>query len=164
VAAYGDDLEVVQVLIAQRADVNKQSSKIFDNFLAPLHFATYKGHLEVVKKLLDSNANVDIQDVNQGTPLHWAVSGKHLNVVEKLLNSKANINAQDRIGQTPLHVAFALGARDIQKALKNEGARMDIKDHQGRNPEALKVMGRFSIIERKLTSTPYEIGELKEKK
>lgn len=38
----------------------------------PLWLACYRGHLQVVKILLDLGANIEASDVSQSTPLHMA--------------------------------------------------------------------------------------------
>ena len=47
-----------------------------------LHIATHKGHLNVVKSLLDNGATVDTKNKNGWTPLHVACETGQLEVVK----------------------------------------------------------------------------------
>lgn len=40
----------------------------------PLHFAVYRGHVEVIKKLLMNGADPNTQDENGNSPLNFAVN------------------------------------------------------------------------------------------
>src|SRR5438552_2661293 len=62
------------------------------------------GHIEVVKFLLNANADIEAADDNyRRTPLGWAAGNGHVDVVKLLLNANADIEAADEInGRTPL--------------------------------------------------------------
>ena len=56
----------------------------------PLHAASYKGHIEVVRVLLDHGANVNTTDGNNKTPLIIAYLGGHLEIMQLLLEHGAD--------------------------------------------------------------------------
>ena len=48
-----------------------------ESFRTPLYWASSKGHLEVVRALLDAKAEVNKADNDGRTPLYQALSNKH---------------------------------------------------------------------------------------
>lgn len=52
-----------------------------------LHCAAYSGYQDTVQLLLDTGAQVNLQDREGITALHWAASAGHINIVNLLLNS-----------------------------------------------------------------------------
>ena len=51
------------------------------NGIIPVHQAAYKGHIDIVRKLVrDYGCVVIVKDNNGDTPLHWAVMGGSLTV------------------------------------------------------------------------------------
>src|SRR5438045_5390865 len=79
----------------------------------PLSWAADKGHVDVVKLLLNANANIEAADKYVRTPLSWAAEKGHVDVVKLLLNANANIEATDNeYGRTPLTWAAWNGNAD----------------------------------------------------
>jgi ankyrin repeat protein len=68
----------------------------------PLHVASQFGHLDVVKWLLDHNADVHVHDDKGDTPLHLAAIEGHLEVARILLEHNAEVNSRNNDGSTPL--------------------------------------------------------------
>ncbi|MCJ1382729.1 hypothetical protein MMC17_005842, partial [Xylographa soralifera] len=79
-----------------------------------LQVAAEEGHIEVVKKLLTAEADVNAAAAatdNGRTALQAAAEGGHIEVVEKLLAAKANVNAAAaaNYGRTALQAAARKG-------------------------------------------------------
>ncbi|KAL5509633.1 hypothetical protein EMCRGX_G005033 [Ephydatia muelleri] len=62
------------------------------NGCSPLYTASGKGHLDVVKTLLEAGANINQVNKNGCSPLYTASRHGHLDVVKTLLEAGANIN------------------------------------------------------------------------
>lgn len=72
-----------------------------------LHIASLRGHSEVVKKLLQFHAEVDVISRNwrRETALHLAYLGGYPGVVKSLLEAKASVDNPTCYGQTSLFLA-----------------------------------------------------------
>jgi len=121
-AASGGHKEIVELLIAESADVNAKS----DDGRTPLHFAATSGHKEIVELLISKGANVNEEDVSGNTPLHDAAEEGHKEIAELFIAKGANVNAKTRFGTTPLHGATYQGHKEIVELLIAEGANVNV--------------------------------------
>ena len=109
-------LKAAEALIAwPRTNVEWRSPK--DE--SPLMLAAFRGHTDLVKKLIARDA-----DVNKPgwTPLHYAATGGHLPVIKLLIEEHAYINAESPNKTTPLMMAAEYGSTAAVKLLLDEGA------------------------------------------
>ncbi|ETW96991.1 MAG: hypothetical protein ETSY1_24395 [Candidatus Entotheonella factor] len=70
-ATSGQD-EIVKLLLAAGADVDRRASGYFN----PLLYAAYRGHLEIVRVLLDAGADVHVRVEDYLNPIEYAELGK----------------------------------------------------------------------------------------
>jgi ankyrin repeat protein len=85
-AARRGDAAAVKALLDKGVDVNTK----FRYGATALSYASDKGHVEVVKLLLERKANVNVKDTFYGaTPIIWAAQKGHAKVVEALLDAGA---------------------------------------------------------------------------
>ena len=82
-AALGGNLDIVNRLLARDADVNKTG-------WTPLHYAATRGHLDVMRLLLDKNAYIDAASPNGTTPLMMAAFYGTPTAVKLLLEAGAD--------------------------------------------------------------------------
>jgi ankyrin repeat protein len=73
--------------------------------------ASKYGHINVVKALLENNADLNLVDNNNFTALYYAVFYGHVNVVNLLISSGVNINIRKSL---------------LQSALKKKNSYMDV--------------------------------------
>jgi ankyrin repeat protein len=95
---------------------------------SPLMLAALKGHMPLVRKLIDRGA-----DVNKPgwTPLHYAATHGHLAIMELLLEHHAFINATSPNGTTPLMMAAHYGTPAAVKLLLEQGAEPGLRNELG---------------------------------
>ena len=95
---------------------------------SPLMIAALKGHLELARKLIERDA-----DVNKPgwAPLHYAATNGHLAVMELLLEHHAFIDAESPNGTTPLMMAAHYGSTAAVKLLLDAGADATMKNQLG---------------------------------
>lgn len=95
---------------------------------SPLMMAALKGHADIVRKLIERDA-----DVNKPgwTPLHYAATNGHLAIMELLLEHHAFIDAQSPNGTTPLMMAAHYGTPAAVQLLLEAGADPAMKNQLG---------------------------------
>ena len=104
----------------------------------PLHAASRKGHVKILRMLLGHCVNVNARNFIDQTPLHLAVDLVSLEVVRMLIEHNADINARDDKGRTPLHRFLSLpyleNHFDLASFLIGHGADVDTKDNHYSTP------------------------------
>ncbi|MBU0590046.1 MAG: ankyrin repeat domain-containing protein [Gammaproteobacteria bacterium] len=118
-------LKVAETLISwPKTDIDTRNSQ--DE--SPLMIASLKGHLDIVRKLIERDA-----DVNKTgwTPLHYAATGGDVAVIRLLLEHSAYIDASSPNGSTPLMMAAMYGTASAVKLLLEEGADPLLKNDLG---------------------------------
>lgn len=131
-------LQVAQLLVAHpKIKVEVRNDKD-ENILM---LAALKGHLGLVQKLVEMDA-----DVNKPgwTPLHYAASGGHVAVIAHLLEHSAYIDAESPNGTTPLMMAAMYGSPEAVKALIQAGADPTLKNQLGLSALDFAVRGKRS--------------------
>ena len=95
---------------------------------SPLMLASLRGHVALVKKLIERGA-----DVNKTgwTPLHYAATSGHLEIMNLLLEHHAYIDAESPNGTTPLMMAANYGTIDAVKLLLEAGADPMLRNQLG---------------------------------
>ncbi len=92
-------------------------------YLSILHVAAFKGDLDMVEVLLDTNKSekiqkillgfgvreveIDAKDDGNNTPLNYACGEGYMQIAKLLLKNGANVNNRGYMGSTPLHGLFA---------------------------------------------------------
>ncbi|XP_027033281.2 ankyrin repeat domain-containing protein 1b isoform X2 [Tachysurus fulvidraco] len=141
--------------VGQRGKVRKISEhnrqqpapeKVFN--CTALHRACSQGNAEIVRRLLEAGALIEIKDKLDATAVHWACRGGSLPVLELLLNHNGNIHAKDKLQSTPLHVAVRTGHYECAEHLVHCGADVNVKDREGDTPmhDAIRL-NRFRFIQ-----------------
>lgn len=117
----------------------------------PLYYAASFGLLEVVRFILDTEPNVDIDALGgraSSPALHVAVYRDHIDVVRLLLKRGADPNIPNVFDECPLEWATMNENRDMAKLLVEYGARSSPASVQRRvammeGIESLKKSGAF---------------------
>lgn len=120
-AIQAGDLGQVESLIDKGAEVNKADESGY----VPLVYAVWNDDPNVVKLLLNKDADPNARDMTPGfTVLHWAILMDNRGSVELLLAAGANVNTKSNSGETPLDVAAYGVSAAIGDLLVAKGAEV----------------------------------------
>ena len=125
-AANGGHKEIIELLIAEGADVNAK----VEGAGTPLHYAARWGHKEIGKLLIAAGADVNAKNKYGSTPLHSADTKE---IAELIIAAGADVNAKDKNGRTPLDLSIKFDETDIADLLRKHG---------GKTGEELKAEGK----------------------
>lgn len=131
VAAENGSLEIVKILVARGAEVNK--ADLFGRH--PIHLAAMKGHLPLIRLLLAMGAALNAKDQNGKTVMHYAALSKNSDLIDYLQEAGLSAQKQTKIthpslrkshhqkeGVTPLHQAVVNGQLGIVRKLVETGS------------------------------------------
>ncbi|XP_078149213.1 uncharacterized protein LOC144544554 isoform X2 [Carex rostrata] len=118
IAAAKGRTEICQYLIEK---LGFDSNQVPDNGKTPIFHATYGGHINTVRYLLDHGANPNVRDKDGFTPLHSAVIEGYAEILDLLLSRGGPIEARNIAG-TPLILAACKADDSCMKVLLDHNA------------------------------------------
>lgn len=117
--------ELVEALIKKRlADIDWKDL----NHSTVLHYASGRGHRDIVEALLNNGANASAANLGGSTPLMFASKA---GIVEVLIRHGADLNARDHRGRTAL---FGRKSPSLIDILLQHGADPNVRDKEGKVP------------------------------
>ncbi|MCA9450404.1 MAG: ankyrin repeat domain-containing protein, partial [Candidatus Omnitrophica bacterium] len=128
--------EDVRRLIEEGAD----PAALDEDAFAPLHFAAWKGEVEIARILIDAGAQIDVHRRPYGeTPLLLAIHHERIDMVKYLLERGADCRATNFLDQSPLSFAAQVGNVEALSLLLESGAEVDQAMEDGRTPLFIAV-------------------------
>ena len=124
--------------------LNQQTS----DGLTALHYASFRGNLEVIKYLTKLGANPFIEDKDGHNVIHIAAQGDKVNVIYYFLqNFNFDVNDEDHRKSTALHWAAYLNKEISLSYLIAWGANVNSKDTENNTPLHLAVVSSETVKE-----------------
>ena len=118
-----------------------------------LYEAAEQGDIDVVKKLLSKNIEVNAQNVLGWTPLLIAVAEQHEKIVKVLLDHGANPNQSNLKGRNPIMFAARYANKSLTEILLRNGADPNL--NESNDPGSLSaaaISGNQEVVELLLNS------------
>ena len=94
-----------------------------DKQRTPLHKAVAKGDTEIIKYLIDNEAELNAQDVVGRTPLYDAAVKGNIKIAKMLIEKEVKVNTKTKndFSDSPLHAASFNGHTEVAKFLIENG-------------------------------------------
>lgn len=146
-AVENGNLSKVEILLDRMQTMDISVDYINNDDAPALILAAYKGHLEIVRLLLNKGANVNAaQMFDGGTSLMIACWNGHLEIVDELLKNGAKVNAASTNGTTSLMYASQAGHAEIVRLLCKNGANIDMTNNTGQTAIQLTDKHYIKVI------------------
>ncbi|KAH7294419.1 hypothetical protein KP509_28G070400 [Ceratopteris richardii] len=127
-AARAGNVEMVRELLKDNSSHSTVLSFRDSNGTTSLHAASGRGHVEVVKLILElCPSSIYGQDGRGNTALHTAARRGCLKVVNELMQSdKDIIYTRNKNGETALHVGVVGGKQPLPKLIMKQGGQLEV--------------------------------------
>lgn len=146
VATANNDTAMVRLLLKHGADIEQLTKG--EAPITALILPIQEGHLETVKILVESGANIHVKGPANQPPVRVAARNGHLEILKYLIEKGADFEdktADD--GATPLEGAASKGHLDLVRFLVEKGANVNHQDRDKDTPigEAATA-GHFEVV------------------
>ena len=140
-----EEVEIAEYYVT-RGELHDVDEAVYEGGSTALVSAASRGHLTIVKGLLDAGADMDKADDDGNTPLYGAAREGRAEVVQALVDAGADKDKANNDGWTPLHGAAWKGHTKVVQALVDAGADLTKKTHEGKTAlDIAKEKGRQEI-------------------
>ncbi|QCB47035.1 ankyrin repeat domain-containing protein [Hydrogenophaga sp. PAMC20947] len=134
-AAAGNQMETVRLLVAAGADVNHQAENDQQQIVTPLTQALRRDAALAVAQLLQAGASLHNNDLNGWTVMHIAAFEGATESMAALVEAGGNVNQKTAAyrQQTAFHTALQFAPLATIETMLSAGADTRIADDQGEN-------------------------------
>ncbi len=154
-AALTGDLDVIDLLISLKADVNLASSE----GIMPILTAVGEHHFKAAKRLLEAGAKVNVRTDHgywlllaavhastSRTAIGLRADAEGVELIQAMLAAGANVNVQDLSGMTPLMLAADRSAGELVSIFLKAGADVRLKNNKGQTALDLATSAEIKAL------------------
>jgi ankyrin repeat protein len=122
-AVKNNNIEEVKKVLDKGIDVNtRNKNNNYDTYTTIQEYtililATYYGYIEIIRLLIERNADIDAKDSDGCTALLVASRYGDIEIIKLFLEAGADINAKNKDGETALLLASVRGHLKVAKLL-----------------------------------------------
>jgi len=118
----------------------------------PIHYASYRGNIELIKYLVENGADINVKNDKGLNVMHLASQGDSpASLVYFKEYHNFDYTLTDNIGSTPLHWAcYTSSEFSFQFLLSFENINLNVQDNDGVTPLHCSVMAKKGSIIKKL--------------
>lgn len=116
IASHFGQEDIVRILLTNGADPDFPSQNGYNVY--PIHAALGANNNNIVKMLIEADAEVNVVQSSRITPLHLAAQQGNIDIIILLLENGADISIQTDMGQTPSELAAERGFHEIAEILR----------------------------------------------
>jgi ankyrin repeat protein len=142
----GNVKQVIRMLEQNPDQLNAKNS----DAMTPLNLASYRGHADIVARLLQMGADPTIGDNENSQPIHNAAVAGNIDVIAELLKYGVDINSQDANGMTALLFAISYRQFETVDYLLNNNASANTANSRGLTSLHYIAFGEAEDLARKL--------------
>lgn len=88
----------------------------------------------LIKRLLETGADVNAADKYGNTALHWIAVNGNAEIIRLLIKTGVSVNIKNSFGNMPLHLALSHGRADCVHILLAAGADVNARNEAGWTP------------------------------
>ena len=127
--------------IEARKQIKKWVNEKSDQGHTALHYASYRGNIEIIIKLIENGAEIEVCNNRGLNVLHMAAQGNQPGALVYFKEKfSMNIQSVDDLGSTPLHWGCYTGSEASVLFLLSWNTQVNAQDREGLTPLHLAVM------------------------
>ncbi|MGL9761743.1 MAG: ankyrin repeat domain-containing protein [Wolbachia sp.] len=126
VAIENNSKDIIGFLLSKGVSINDTDKQGY----TPLHYAAWRGRLEIAELLVDKGASINAADASTAgkKPIHVAAENNSKSIIEFLISKGVNVDEADKNGWAPLHYAAKFDQLEVAKFLIEKGANINAAD------------------------------------
>ncbi|MEO1185214.1 MAG: ankyrin repeat domain-containing protein, partial [Cyanobacteria bacterium J06636_27] len=142
-AIHHSRLEILELLLANGADINIPAPEEDGNKSTPLMETAYRGSSKIARILIEKGADINARDAEGKTTLIIAAERGNAEVAGELILAGADIDAKDNNGHTALMYASLCEPDDITEPIPD---LEELEEISSKNEDSLE--GKFKKLEK----------------
>jgi ankyrin repeat protein len=134
-------IDELKIRLGNKEEVKKWVNERSEQGYTAIHYASYRGNIEIIEKLIENGAEIEVVNKRGLNVMHMASQGNQpASLVYFKEKFDLNFQTPDDLGSTPLHWASYTGSEIAVIFLLSWEPNINAKDREGLTPLHLSVM------------------------